>query len=197
MTLHRHPSAEPLRLRALTPGYIPEIRRIFRETLNLGQPLPFDLPRMTAYEDLCLGWFVGPGWLDAAVLCDGDRVRGYVLVCRDLPALRRWAGPAALAWTAGTMAGFALGRFPPEAARFHRLRLRDGIEALRAAPRPPMPALVHLNLEADLRGGREGLRLAGTPVERLTVVRRLVGPAADPVPAVRVAVRAVAAREAG
>lgn len=245
MTLHRHPAGSPLRLRALTPAFIPEVRRIFRETLNLGRPLPFELPGLAAYEHLCLGRFVGPGWPDAAVLDDGHRIRGYVLVCRDLAAWRRWAAPAALAWTAGAAARLALGRLPPEAAHFHRLRLRDGVEALRSAPRPPMPAVVHLNLEPELRGGSEGLRLArhadrrcreaglpgwygeinarvgdragalarggfqvvhrapnhtlswlaGAPVERLTVVRQLFGPLADPAPPPALAPPAV--REAG
>jgi hypothetical protein len=159
VTVVRHPAARPT-LRRLTPAVIPGVRRVFRDTVALGRPLPFPLPGFAAYERLCLGWFLGPGWEDAAVLDEDAQVRGYVLVCTDLPAYRRWAARAAAAWVLATTARLAGGRLPPEAARFYRLRLLDGLQALREGPAPPMPAVVHLNLDPGLRGGMEGLRLA-------------------------------------
>jgi hypothetical protein len=159
MTLVRDP-APGRTIRRLTPSVIPDVRRVFRETVALGRPLPFPVPGFAAYEQLCLGWFLGPGWEDAAVLDQDAVVRGYVLVCTDLPAYRRWAARAAAAWALRATARLAAGRLAPEAARFYRLRLLDGVQALKDGPAPPMPAVVHLNLDPGLRGGMEGLRLA-------------------------------------
>jgi hypothetical protein len=94
------------------------------------------------------------------VLDEHAVVRGYVLVCTDLPAYRRWAARASAAWALQATARLVAGRLTPEAARFYRLRLLDGAQALRDWPAPPMPAVVHLNLDPGLRGGMEGLRLA-------------------------------------
>jgi hypothetical protein len=250
VTVVPHP-AGGLTVRRLTPAVIPGVRRVFRDTVALGRPLPFPVPGFAAYERLCLDWFLGPGWEDAAVLDDDAVVRGYVLVCTDLPAYRRWAARTAAAFALATTARLAGGRLSPEAARFYRLRLLDGIQALREGPAPPMPAVVHLNLDPGLRGGMEGLRLArhadrrcaaaglpgwygeinapvgsraaglrrggfqvvhrapnhtlswlaGRPVERLTVVRRLGGRAAaagpDPSAAAAPAPVAPGVREAG
>lgn len=146
-------------VRRLTPSVIPEVRRVFRETVALGRPLPFPVPGFAAYEHLCLSWFLGPGWEDAAVLDEDAVVRGYVLVCTDLPAYRRWAARTGAAWALRAAARLAAGRLTPEAARFYRLRLLDGLQAARDGPAPPMPAVVHLNLDPRLRGGIEGLRL--------------------------------------
>jgi hypothetical protein len=159
MTLVRDP-APGRTIRRLTPSVIPDVRRVFRETVALGRPLPFPVPGFAAYDQLCLGWFLGPGWEDAAVLDQDAVVRGYVLVCTDLPAYRRWAARAAAAWALRATARLAAGRLAPEAARFYRLRLLDGGQALKGGPAPPMPAVVHLNLDPGLRGGMEGLRLA-------------------------------------
>ena len=148
-------------LRRLTPSAIPDVRRVFRQTVALGRPLPFPLPGFAAYERLCLDWFIGPGREDAAVLDEDAVVRGYVLVCTDLPAYRRWVARAGAAWALQATARLAGGRLAPDAARFYRLRLRDGLLALRDGPAPPMPAVVHLNLDKGLRGGTEGLRLLG------------------------------------
>jgi hypothetical protein len=158
MTVLRDPAGRTVR--RLTPSSIPDVRRLFRATVALGRPLPFPVPGFAAYERLCLGWFLGPGREDAAVLDEDAVVRGYVLVCADLAAYRRWAARTAAAWAVGTAARLATGRLTPEAARFYRLRLLDGARALRAGPEPPMPAVVHLNLDPGLRGGMEGLRLA-------------------------------------
>jgi hypothetical protein len=110
VTVRRHPAAAALVVRRLTPADIPAVRRIFRETLALGRPLPFPTQGLAAYEQLCLGWFLGPGWLDAGVLDDGAGIRGYVLVCTDLAAYRRWAARTAAAWALATAARLAAGR---------------------------------------------------------------------------------------
>lgn len=156
MTVRRHPAAAALVVRRLTPADIPAVRRIFRETLALGRPLPFPTQGLAAYERLCLGWFLGPGWLDAGVLDDGAGIRGYVLVCTDLAAYRRWAARTAAAWALATAARLAAGRLRSDAARFHRLRLLDGLDTLRNGPPAAMPALVHLNLDRELRGRAGG-----------------------------------------
>lgn len=170
-----------MRVRRYTPADEREVRGIFRDTIALGRPLPFRPPPggdswgepcgpwgdpwLTDYERLCLSWFVGPGSADAGVLDDGRAVRGYVLVCTNLAAYRRWATQAAASWTARTLARLAAGRMDPVVERFHRLRLRDGWRSL-AAPPAPMPAYVHVNVAAEARAGVAGLLLARYADER-------------------------------
>lgn len=154
-----------LRVRRYTPADERAVRAIFRDTLALGRPLPAPVSWLAEYERLCLQWFVGPGAQDAGVLDDGRAVRGYVLVCTDLAAYRRWAVGAAAVWTARTLTRLAGGRMDPATARFHRLRLADGLAALTAPP-APMPACVHVNVDAGARGGGAGLLLARHADER-------------------------------
>lgn len=209
-------------IRPLRAGDVPAVRQLFRDTVALGDPLPFPLPGMAAYEALCLDWYLGPGRDAAAVLADGDEVRGYVLVCLDGAAYRRWAVPAALAWAARAAGRAAAAGLRGPAVTFARLRVADGLAAWRGGPPEPAPAHAHVNLargarrgagfrlvahvdrttaeaglpgwygEINARAGRRALAvvhrqghvvhrahnrtlswLAGEPVERLTVVRRL------------------------
>jgi hypothetical protein len=161
MTVHTPASprlAEP-RVRQLLPPDAPAVRVVFRRTLALGRPLPFPLPGLARYEHLCLGWYLHDAWSDAAVLDDGQAVRGYALVCTDETAWRRWAVPATVAWLATVAAAMAGRRLPADAAEFYRHRLRDGYESLRRAARPAMPAHAHLNIDRDARGGGAALAL--------------------------------------
>lgn len=148
------------------------VRRLFRDTLALGRPLPFDVA--AGYEALCLGWFLGPGRADAAVLDDAGEVVGYALVSIDAAAYRRWAVPRALAW--GARAAIRLGtrRDSGDAATFTRLRLADGWASWRHAPPPPQPVLMHFNVARGARTADAGLRLA-THVDLLCRDRRLSG----------------------
>jgi len=150
----------PSVLRGLRPGDDDAIRRLFRDTLALGRPLPFDLPDMDAYERLSLDWFLGPGRGAAAVLEAEGAVIGYTLVALDHDAYRRWAVPHAVAWGARTAVQLALGHGSPRARRFTWLRLVDGVVNWREAPPPPQPALMHFNVARDARALDAGVRLA-------------------------------------
>jgi hypothetical protein len=146
-------------MRAYTPADEPAVRTVFRETVALGRPCPFELPGWRDYERLCLGWCLGQGAQDVGVLDESGSVLGYTLVCTDLDRYRRWLAGAALAWSARTGARLAAGRLRGDAGRFHRLRLRDGWAAARQGPAAPMPACVHLNLRPAVRAGRAALAL--------------------------------------
>jgi hypothetical protein len=135
----------------LRAGDVPAVRRLFRATLALGDPLPFPFPGLPAYEALCLDWYLGSGRDDAAVLADGDEVVGYTLVCLDESSYRHWAVPAALAWGARAL---ATARGP--AGRFVRLRIADGLAARRHAA---APAHAHVQLAAGSRFGLGAKRL--------------------------------------
>jgi hypothetical protein len=148
------------RVRAYEPADEAEVRAIFRATVAFGKPIPFDLTRMPAYERLCLDWFLGPGAADAGVLHDNGRVLGYILVCTDLVAFRRWSVLAGASWVGTTLGRFLTGRLRGPEARFHLLRLRDGIEASQHAPPAPMPGYVHLNIHFEARTALGGLLLA-------------------------------------
>jgi alpha-1,6-mannosyltransferase len=90
----------------------------------------------------------------------GRRVLGYVLVCTDLVALRRWSVRVGAGWALATVGRLLSGRLRGQEARFHLLRLRDGWAAFRHAPPAPMPGYVHLNLAPAARAGIAGLLLA-------------------------------------
>lgn len=161
-------------VRPVGDGDAAPVRALFRATIALGRPLPFDLPDLDAYERLCLDWYLGPGRDAAAVLTEGAEVRGYVLVCLDHTAYRRWAVPRALAWAARVGALLAARRYEPDAATFSRLRLADGVAAWRSAPPPPQPVAMHFNVARGARAGDAGRRLAAH-VDRLCRDRGLSG----------------------
>jgi hypothetical protein len=137
-----------------------EIRRIFRATVVLGRPVPFRLPDLDHYEDLCLGWYLSEGRRWAAVLVSPEGVAGYVLVCPDNRRHDRWLRPRALRFTARVLTGMATGRYTPMARRFWRLRLEDGWHAWRGGVAAPMPAHVHFNLDPGVRATHAGRLLA-------------------------------------
>lgn len=160
-------------IRPLRPDDLPAVRRLFRDTIALGDPLPFHLPGLAVYEALCLDWYLGPGRDAAAVLSDGDQVLGYGLVCLDAAAYRRWAVPAALSWAAGAAGRALTGGLRGPAATFVRLRVADGVAAWHGGPSEPAPAHAHVNLARGARRGA-GFRLAGH-VDRTAAAAGLPG----------------------
>lgn len=155
-----------LHVRPLEAGDDDAVRRIFRDTVLLGEPVPFALPDLDRYEDLCLGWYLGPGRRWAGVLVEergpeqASTPLGYVLVCPDEAGHARWLRRRAARFTARVLGGLVVGRYPPPARRFWWLRLRDGARAWRSAPPPPAPVHVHLNLDPQVRATRAGRLLA-------------------------------------
>jgi hypothetical protein len=135
------------------------IRRIFRGTVLLGRPLPFAHPDLAAYEELCLGWYLAEG--RAVVVEQGGLVRGYLLACLDEGAHARWTRWEGQRWARRAARSLVTGRLQGDAARFCRLRLRDGVEALQLGRLSSLPAHAHLNLDPDVRDAGIGHRLAG------------------------------------
>jgi hypothetical protein len=140
-------------LRPLTAADAPEVAAIFRETIALGKPLPGEVPDFAAYEDFSLGWYLGPGTPDCAVVETEDRLDGYVLVCTDPDGFERHRRRAARRFLSRVGPRLALGRYPPFAARFYRLRLRDGWELWRRARRTAPGAHAHFNVRPGARSG--------------------------------------------
>lgn len=141
------------------------LRRLFRETLVLGAPLPFLLADGGRYEALCLDWYLGRGRCDAVVVDAGGEVVGFALVCTDQAAYRRWVRGRAARYALYSIS--TLLRTPPHSAlaRFHRSRLRDGWVLLRSPP-PPFAAHAHMNVRAQQLGGWAGLALVNCIDER-------------------------------
>lgn len=139
-----------LTLRPLRPSDDAAVRDIFWATLSLGRPVP-GITSLDAYADLCLDWYLGPDRASAAVLDIDGEVGGYVLVGTKLEAHRRWTRRRAVRFGGRTCLQLLGRHHPPSAARFLRLRLRDGWE-LRRAP-TPAPVHAHMNL---VRGARTG-----------------------------------------
>ncbi len=140
-------------VRPLVPSDEDSVRRLFRETVALGKPLPFPVAHFERYERLCLDWYLTDGQEDGAVaVCDGQ-ICGYALVCTKPSSHRRWVRWRGALFPIRIMLP-ALRR--TDGGRFYRLRLRDGWRMWRNGPPDPMPAHVHLNLVASERGRETG-----------------------------------------
>jgi hypothetical protein len=184
-------------LRDLRPGVDDTIiRTLFLETFCMGRPAPFELP--PTYVQLCLGWYLGPGSHEAAVVEHHGEVVGYALVCSDPAAHHRWVQRATATFVTRA-APRCLRREATSLRGFARARLRD-LRAVRASTvQPPMPVHAHLNIVSSQRSGSAAVllrqhidhraRLAGAqgwfaevnaPVgRRLQALERVVGPVTD------------------
>lgn len=159
-----------LTVRPLDDGDDDAVRDIFWSTIQLGSPL-VEVTRLHRYEELCLGWYLGPERHLVRLLCNGDRPVGYVLMGTGDPDHRRWVRRRAAMFAVTGVAALATRRVGPVTARFVRLRLLDGW-ALRKAP-DPMAVHIHLNLVRSARAGR-GAHLLTAHVD--AVCRRLGEP---------------------
>ena len=169
------------------------IRMLFTQTFCLGRPAPFELP--AAYVELCLGWYLGPGAHEAAVIEHDGEVVGYALVCSEPQAHHRWVRRATATF-ATRLAPQCLRRDAGQLRHFARARLRDLRAVRTTAVQPPMPVHAHLNIVSSQRSGSvatllrqhidDRARLAGAhgwfaevnaPVgRRLQALERVVGP---------------------
>ena len=122
-----------------------ELRRLFRDTMVMGHPLPFPLEDGGRYESLCLDWYLGPGRSGAAVADAEGRIVGFALVCTDPDDYRRWIRRRAARYLLYSL--LVLIRTNPRApvSRFHRCRLRDGWVMVRN-PTPRFSAHAHINV---------------------------------------------------
>jgi hypothetical protein len=147
-------------LRSLRTGDDEAVRALFRETVCLGRPLPFDVPDWDAYESLCLDWYLGAGRDDAGVLVEGGNITGYTLVCTDAASYHKWQREHATHFSALVARRLVSGRLHPDASRFLRLRLKDGWDMWRHGIVPPLPAHAHINLACQSRATLAGRLLA-------------------------------------
>lgn len=152
------------RIRAYRTADDAAVRRIWRETVVLGAPTPFDVGEVATYERLCLDWHLDPanheaGRADAVVVEQNGGVHGYLLACLDQAHFDRWSRRRAVRWALGAVA--AMPRLSTAARRFVRLRVRDGLHAARHQPPPPFPAHMHVNLDPGLRDQAIGHQLVG------------------------------------
>ncbi|MEO1061585.1 MAG: hypothetical protein AAFZ07_09220 [Actinomycetota bacterium] len=145
-----------MRCRPAEPSDITAIEEIFTATVGLGAPAPFELP--AGYTELCLGWYLGAGRPDAAVLVDEGRVVGYALVCCDEAAHRSWVRRRAVRFGLRSIPAALAPRGDPARKSFVRLRLRDGL-AMGAGPPAPARAHAHVNLLRSVRTGTGGRHL--------------------------------------
>lgn len=158
-----------LELRQASPDDRGDIARIFAATVLLGAPVTLGARAMARYQALCLDWYAAADPADGGgiVALEDGVVRGYLLYCLDQAVFDRWQRTAALRWAAGELAATVAGRRGRDDRRFLRLRLTDGLSALRSAPRPPFPAHAHFNLDPQVRGRSTGHRLAAAMDERV------------------------------
>jgi hypothetical protein len=165
MTDGAHLLGADLVLRPLTAPDEAELRRLFRETLVMGRPLPFPLADGGRYEALCLDWYLGVGRQDAAVVDAGGHIVGFALVCTDQAAFSRWVRFRAARYALYSV--LTLIRTNPQSpvARFHRCRLRDGWVMWRS-PAPPFAAHAHINVSPHQRAGGTGRALVSCVDER-------------------------------
>lgn len=147
-------------VRAVLPGDDAAVRRLFRETMCLGRPLPFTVPGWDGYESLCLDWYLGPGRDDAGVLVTDGEITGYALVCTNADGYERWQRHQATLFSSRVLTRLLAGGVDADASRFLRLRLRDGWDMWRHGIVAPLPAHAHINLACSARASRAGRQLA-------------------------------------
>lgn len=147
-------------VRSLRAGDDDAVRALFRDTICLGRPLPFEVPEWDAYESLCLDWYLGAGRDDAGVLVDGGAITGYTLVCTDAASYRRWQRERAANFSGRVARRMVAGRLDSDASRFLRLRLKDGWDMWRNAIVAPLPAHAHINVACTSRATVNGRLLA-------------------------------------
>lgn len=166
------PTVRPLRVGV--DGHLDDaaVRDIFLATLVLGRPLPHQRhPVLDRYADLCLGWYLGAGRPDAALVEDGDGPAGYALVCADGPAHRRWTTRRAIRFGAGAALAAARPGCPAAVRSFVGHRARDAAVLVRGSAAPPAPVHAHLNLRPGVRATWAGRQLA----DHVDAVCRRVG----------------------
>lgn len=143
------------------------VRRIFRATLGLGKPVPFELPGLARYECLCLDWYLGPGRDDGAVLDLDGEVVGYALVCTAPADHATATRDEAARFAAWALPRIVACRFPEPARTFWRMRLLDGWHAWRTADEPSPHA--HVNLLDGARVTRRSLDVLAHVDERVAL----------------------------
>ncbi len=158
------PPAPSAHLRGFREDDAAAVRRVWRDSIVLGSPLPLGALDLRGYEELSLAWYLDPGNRAAgvatiAVVAEEGEVRGYALACLDQAAYERWVRRAAVRWAVRAVAAWP--RLAPGARQFVRLRIRDGLHARRHQPPAPFPAHMHLNLDPTLRGVHIGHHLVG------------------------------------
>jgi len=161
-------------LRSLAPGDDAVIARIFGSTLALGDRVAITPADLAPYVDLCLGWYLGAGRQDAAIIEDEGEAVGYVLVCTAPADHRRWTQRGAARFVGRVGPGLVSRRYPPAAARFYRLRLRDGWSLRRAPSVVKGLGHAHVNLVPGARAGRAG-RLAAAHIDDRIAAAGLAG----------------------
>ena len=172
-----------------------ELRRLFRETLVLGRPLPFPLADDGRYESLCLDWYLDRARDNAAVVDAGGQIVGFALVCTDQAAYRRWVRARAARYALYSVRTLLSTDPRSSLSRFHRHRLHDGWVMARS-PAPAFNAHAHINVLphrlatwaglsllhcVDERCRREGLdgwygEINAVVGKRASALTRVVGP---------------------
>ncbi len=154
----RRPRAGRLSVRLLGVQDDEVVRQIFRETLLLGRPVALAPDFLERYEELCMGWYLGIGRPDAAVLVDEGAVVGYTLVCTRPDDHRRWEKAEAARFVRFVVPRLLSGHWDERTRAFCWRRLHDGYLLWRRGRTPPAPAHAHVNVAKGFRHGT-GLRV--------------------------------------
>ena len=144
--------SEQVTVRSLAPGDDHAIEQLFDDTVLLGAALERRPSAFDHYRRLSLGWYLGPGRVDAAVAVDASGVIvGYTLVCVDEGAAARSATRATVTLGRHVAAAALVGRLDRASRTFYRARARDGRALLTARRSPPAPVHAHLNVRHGVR----------------------------------------------
>ena len=142
-------------------GYEDQIRKLFWQTLTIGNPLTFDLTCSKQYEALGLNWYLTNGSRNGVVALVDEKVAGYCLVCLDGVSFRRAQRTQLLKLAGCVLFAFATGRINNKSRLFYWHRFRDSLTIMRT--RKVLPANidmhVHLNVVSGYNDGSISLRL--------------------------------------
>lgn len=140
-----------------------EVRKIFRETFLLGQPLNKVIENFDLYEAMSLDWYLTVGSKDCAVVVDTETrdVLGYVLVCTKSEDYDSWLRGQIWRVLRKNLALAVTARLSRVGWQFYCRRFLDAITVGRTRNDFEMTKLahVHINLRNTARTGSAALAL--------------------------------------
>lgn len=140
-----------------------EVRKIFRETFLLGQPLEKKIDNFDLYEAMSLDWYLSTGANECAVVVDTEtrEVLGYVLVCTKSEDYEHWLRAQVWRVLRTNLALALTARLSRVGWQFYSRRFLDAITVGKTRNDFEMTKLahVHLNLRSHARTGSIALAL--------------------------------------
>lgn len=148
-----------MKLRPLTPTDDVEIKKIFLETIVLGQPLKFTIRFQEDFAYVSLGWYLKYAReLGRCIITDDGQVVGYVLICADEKSFSRWMYKQTIRLTIKSISVAPLGLLRGGTWGLYWRRVADGAKLTRQELPDRFDMHAHVNMRSHARFGAGGLQ---------------------------------------